>query len=59
MSYTTSYTTYYNSNTTDSALTLLRISNNIIAVAMTLIVFLYFQMILETCMIDQHFNFLI
>jgi len=32
------------------------ISNNTIAV--TLVVFLYFQMILGTCMIDQHLNFI-
>ena len=49
------------SNTTDLALTLLHISNNITAVAVTLVVFFqmnYFQMILETCMIDQHLNFI-
>jgi len=51
-----SYTT---SSNTGSALILLRnISSNTIAVAVTLVVFLYFQMILETCMIDQHLNFI-
>jgi len=40
---------YYSSNTTGSAFTLLRISSNTTAVAVTLVVFLYFQMILETC----------
>jgi len=39
-----------------SALTL-RISNNTTVVAVTLVVFLYFQMILDTC-IDQHLNFI-
>jgi len=47
------------SNTTGSALTLLCISSNITAVTVvTLTVLLYFQMILETCMIDQHLNFI-
>jgi len=49
---------FYSNNTTGSALTLLRISSNIAAVAVTLIVFLYFQIMLETCMIDQHLNFI-
>ena len=35
---------YCSSNTTGSALTLLRISNNTIVGAVTLVVFLYFQM---------------
>jgi len=45
---------YYSSNTIGSALTLLR--NTVVAV--TLVVFLYFQMILETCIIDQRLNFI-
>jgi len=52
MSYVVIY--YCSNNTVGSALILLRINNNT-AVAVTLIVFLYFQM--ETYMIDQHLNF--